>query len=164
MTKNILLSKDDWRHCSAVSVHCTLSGYWCIWWTVLEWTSISLQKKKSFSSLCFFLFIQNGRGASSFRLHSEGIHHIHCLRWRMVMLSCIAPLLPLQTICFRESWGQIFCCTSFPFMVPGLLHPSPYSVCPIPRFTHTMKTQQSCICHVSLLPVGPLKSAGFPLV
>lgn len=25
------------------------------------------------------------------------------LRWRMAMLSCITPLLPIQSICFRES-------------------------------------------------------------
>lgn len=148
--------------CATVSVHCTPSVYWYIWWTVWRWNSTSLQKKKSFFSLCTFLFIQNGRGASSLQLQPEEIHHIHCLRWRM--LSCIPPLLPVQTICFRESWGQIFCCTYFPFMLSGLLHPFPYSVCLIPSFTHNMKLQQSCICHVSLLPVGPLKSAGFPLV
>lgn len=101
-------------------------------------------------------------------LHSNSIlkrsiTYLHCLRWRTVMLFCIAPLLPAQTICFRESWGQIFCCTSFPFMVSGVLHPFPCSVCLIPRFTHKMKMQQSCTCQVSLLPVGPLKSAGFRL-
>lgn len=80
-------------------------------------------------------------------LHSNSIlkrfvTYSHCLRWRMVMLSCIAPWLPVQTICFRESWGQIW--YIFPFHGFRSPYPFPYSVWPIPRFTHNLKMQQSC--------------------
>jgi len=50
------------------------------------------------------------------------------------------------------------------FTVSHLLHHFLYSVCLIPRLTNKIRMHQGCAYHVSILPVGPLKSSGFPLV